>query len=368
MPGPTENENTKLNQRAWVDNNNGRRQPLNPINNQESMGGVSVATAVTQDTQPKDPLPSSAIENTSPDNPLTPLAPDDAGIVITSTSNPNKKLPLHTAFETQAMTVEQQQQLRLQKIAQQYATMRQQNSAFEPIENFALNQEKFIQLFKDVEEEINKFQQDANHRPGHKHPGEYNSTQLNDFETSTKTFYTGIKKKAVLNNNFQIIKDDISTVNVSFSAAQNPKDNLIKINGNQDNIAHMLVTAMLAKKKLGANVQYVIYPSKDLPGMAELFARAKICGLNPIIKDFPDSTDSEKTAADFTDDNGNKKAEFDQLVATYTEKYQFSEEHKRPKTTSNPESPTGSPAAAANSNPASEEITPTLTIRHKKPN
>lgn len=237
---------------------------------------------------------------------------------------------IKTALETA-----KEQALRLQKIAQKYEYMHM----LETSTDVNLDQASFTKLMQSVEKEINKFNDDQpiKNQDERRHPRKYDDPQLIGFHESTINLYRGMSLNKQSDNHFQITQhhqDQDKTVDVFLDRSNKDSSELtnkILINGSKDTITTMLLAAMLAKKDFGADVKYSIYPSNNIEGMAELFARAKILGLNPELKCHPN--DGKKTAEEYKQEfdtltTGDKKSEFNSLVAKYTEIYKLNDNYK----------------------------------------
>jgi hypothetical protein len=223
--------------------------------------------------------------------------------------------------------------LRLQKICQhdKYHT---------PSTPANLNQDFFKTLHELLETENNKFKnlsrEELEERKHETNPTgdkiyKYTKDQTEQFDTAGKNLHNALAIKKIGENNFTITHTAnsryfsshpyTSQVDVSFKEETSAKK--IAIKGKQDNISVMLLAAITAKEKLGNNAKYYIYSSKNIAGLAELFARAEIYGLDPKPLKRPEQSDEEfKKFEELV-----TSKEFKQKIEHYKSIHQLSDEH-----------------------------------------
>ena len=223
--------------------------------------------------------------------------------------------------------------LRLQKIYQhdKYHT---------PSSPANLNQDFFKTLHGLLETENNKFKnlsrENLDERKHETDPTgnkiyKYTEDQAQQFDIAGINLHNALAIKKIGENNFTITHTAnsryfsshpyTSQVDVSFKEETSTKK--IAIKGKQDNISVMLLSAITAKEKLGNNAKYYIYSSKNIDGLAELFARANIYGLDPKPLKRPEQSDEEfKKFEELV-----TSEEFKQKIEHYKSIYKLSDKH-----------------------------------------
>lgn len=159
----------------------------------------------------------------------------------------------------------------------------------------------------------------------------YTKDQAQEFDIAGTNLHNALAIKKTGENNFTITHTATSPsfsshpytsqVDVSFKDETSTKK--IAIKGKQDNISVMLLAAITAKEKLGENANYYIYSSKNKEGLAELFARAEIYGLDPKPLKRPEQSDEEfKKFEELVNSE-----EFKQRIEHYKSIHQLSNNH-----------------------------------------